>query len=446
MGRAQVKTGFLQILTGWYNAIASRLIRRSGAGKSIAAGRRRYNTAEIETISSAFQDLVSQIDLEGNELGQLYLEAERRGGGSALLNQTVMETVSSGIMVVERSGAVRMINSAGRDLLRLGQDIDVTGRRLSGLFLDGRDLEALMEEDMRRGKGSCRRVIQVMSLDARKRKLGVSTSCVRPDKDGEAQAVIAVFTVLDEGPAEGQTRTEPEGDNRGYLRGVLDSYDLMSGFLGAFGRIEEKSADGSLTRSELAEFSKCIRGTCDTMMAFALSLEASSSLTELVDVNAMIDSILRRRAIPPSSLAEVDLGPGLSRIKTVRKVLETGLELLIAGCAGASSEGISISTRRCDTNGSHQNDRPAPVEIRIRELGRTRPLLKVENSLRELIKGRDPRREAGMYLLASLPREGHLTSVQEVDGLFDFSVRLMTPIKKKAGKSQHKGDTIERKE
>jgi hypothetical protein len=72
--------------------------------------------------------------------------------------------------------------------------------------------------------------------------------------------------------------------------------------------------------------------------------------------------------------------------------------------------------------------------------------MEVEHSLRELTKGRDPRREAGMFLLSSLPGEGHLTGIQKADGLFDFSVKLLEPIKKKAGRSQHKGDTMERKE
>ena len=362
------------------------------------------------------------------------------------MNRTVIETVSSGIVVIGRGGSVRLINSSARDLLRLGHDMDVTGRKLAGLFLDGSDLEALIQEDMRRGKGSSRRVIQVISLDSRKRKLGVSTSCVMPDRGGEAHAVIAVFTMLDEGQAGMQTRAEPEGESRGYLRGVLDSHHLMSGLLEGFGRMEEKSADGSLTRTELAEFSTRIRGTCDTMMVFALSLEASSSLTEMVDVNAMIDSILRRRAIPRTSLAEVDLCPGLSRVKTVRKVLEKGLELLIAGCVAECPGGVAISTVNCDTTGPSPDYAAAGVEIRIRELSRTRPLLQIENSLRDLIKESDHRREAGMFLLASLPREAHLTEVRKINGLFGFSVKLLAPIKKKAGRSQNKGDTIERKE
>jgi hypothetical protein len=285
-----------------------------------------------------------------------------------------------------------------------------------------------------------------MTLDARNRRLGVSTSCVSPGGGREAHALIVVFTVLGQSREEECAVAEAEAEHQGYLRGVLDSYDLMSGLLQGFGRMEEKAAEGSLTRAELADFSICLRGACDAMMAFSLSMEASSSLTELVDVNAMIDSILRRLAIPRTSIARVDLCPGLSRIKTVRKVLETGLELLISGCVTESAEGIAISTGRCNSGGPITDGGTAAVEIRIRELSRTRPLMEVEHSLRELTKGRDPRREAGMFLLSSLPGEGHLTGIQKADGLFDFSVKLLEPIKKKAGRSQHKGDTMERKE
>jgi PAS domain-containing protein len=417
----------------------SKLGNRARGRRYKTAGQSEAGARDVDTVTSAFQDLLSRVNRECNELNELYLEAEKRAVGSAQLTRTIVEHISSGIIVIESGGSVLLANSSARDLLRLGEEMDVKGRRLDSLFLDGRELEALAREDVKRGKGSSRCVIQVMTLDSRKRRLGVSTSCVLPGRGRHADALIMVFTVLGQSRDEESTLAEAEAERQGYLRGVLDSYDLMSGLLQGFGRIEDKAAEGSLTRAELADFSTCLRGACDTMMAFALSLEASSSSTEIVDVNCLIDSILRRRAIPRTSIAKVDLHPGLSRVKTVRKVLETGLELLIAGCTEESAAGIAIRTGPGGENGR-------AVEIFISELGLTRPILQVNHSLRELMKGKNLRREAGMYLLASLPLEGHLTDVRKVDGLFNFSVKLLTPIKSKAGKSQHKGDSIERTE
>jgi len=440
MGRTQVEIKARGGLRGWLHALSSLLGKRGGPGPCREPNDYDGSVTDIETVASAFQDLVSQISREGNELSDLYLKAEKRAAGSALLNETIVESVTSGIMVIEKGGTVRLVNSSARRLLGLGEDMDLAGRRLGKLFRDGLEMEILIEEDMRQGKGSSRRIVQVFSLDGKKRRLGVSTSCVRPDCDSEAHALIAVFAVLDEAPGGEFVRAEVEAERQGYLRGVLDSYDLMSDLLQGFSRIEEKSAGGSLTKAELAEFSTCLRGTCDTMMAFALSLEASSSLTEMVDVNSVIDSILRRRAIPRASLEAIDLCSGLPRIKTVRKVLETGLDLLISGCLAESASGIGISTGPGSQGGAEA------VEISIREFSRTNPVLEVSHSLRELVKGKDLRREAGLFLLASLPRESHRVEAQKVDGLFNFSVKLLAPIKRKAGKSQEKGDTIERKE
>ncbi len=440
MGRTQVEIKARGGLRGWFHALSSLLGKRDGPGPCREPNDYDGSVTDIETVASAFQDIVSQITREGNELSDLYLKAEKRAAGSALLNETIVESVTSGIMVIERGGTVRLVNSSARRLLGLGEDMDPAGRRLGKLFRDGLEMEILIEEDMRQGKGSSRRIVQVMSLDGKKRRLGVSTSCVRPDCDSDAHALIAVFAVLDETPGGESVRAEVEAERQGYLRGVLDSYDLMSDLLQGFSRIEEKSAGGSLTKAELAEFSTCLRGTCDTMMAFALSLEASSSLTEMVDVNSVIDSILRRRAIPRASLEAIDLCSGLPRIKTVRKVLETGLELLISGCVAESVSGIGIRTGPGSQGGTEA------VEISIREFSRTNPVLEVRYSLRELVKGKDLRREAGLFLLASLPRESHRVEAQKVDGLFNFSVKLLAPIKRKAGNSQQKGDTIERKE
>jgi len=440
MGRPRVENRAREGLRGWLHALSSLLGGGAGTRKDHGTIDCYGSVSDIETVASAFQDLISQITREGNEISELYLKAEKRAAGSALLNQTIVESVTSGIMVIEKSGEVRLVNSSARRLLRLSDDVDVVGKKLGKLFRDGIEMETLFHEDMRQGRDSSRRIIQVVSLDGKKRTLGVSTSCVRPDRDSEAHALIAVFAVLDQSPGGEFARAEVEAERQGYLRGVLDSYDLMSDLLHGFSRIEEKSAGGSLTRAELAEFSTNLRATCDTMMAFALSLEASSSLTEVVDVNSLIDSVLSRRAIPRASLAAMDLGSGLPGAKTIRKVLETGLELLIAGCVAESDGGIGIRTGLGPESGSEI------VEISIREFSPTKPVLKVSQSLRGLVKGRDLHREAGLFLLASLPRESHLVEAKRVDGLFHFSVKLLAPIRKKAGKRQQKGDTIERTE
>lgn len=438
MGSAPIEKSRSGSLKGLLSAIRSRLGGRGDQGPACETSDRYCSLDDIETVAAAFQGLVSQITREGRELTELYVDAERRAAGNALLNETIIESVGSGILVVEKGGRVRLVNSAARRLLGLGQEREPAGVKFGKLFLDGSEFEVLIEEDLRRGADSSRRLVQVVTLEGKKKRLGVSTSCVRPSSDSDAHAVIAVFTVLDDSPDRESADSEAETELQGYLRGVLDSYDLMSGLLRGFSLIEKKSAEGSLTKAELARFSSCLRSTCDTMMAFALSTEASSSLTELVEPNQVIESVLARRATTRSAVAVKELWPDPPRIKTVRKVLEKGLELLITGCVAESASGIAIIT------GPGTDRGPEVVEISIRELSPTRPLVELGRSLRELAGTRDCRREAGLLLLASLPREDHEIEAQRVDGLFRYSLRLRAPIQRKAGKSQQKGDTLER--
>jgi PAS domain-containing protein len=432
-------------LTGHLKA----LLRTAGSvfgGQRLPEGRPDDDSAcddssEIDAAVAAFRQLITRISRDGNELSELYLQAERKAASCVLLSETVVESVTSGIMVVERSFELRLVNSSARRLLGLSQELALAGRRLGKLFQDGTELERLLDEDMRIGRNSSRRVVSVRSLDGTMRRLGVSTTCV-VSSSSRVDAIIVVFTELKgEGPRTETAQDEhlADAERQNYLRGVLDSYDLMSDLLVDFDKIEAKSTSGTLTRTELDEFCKCVRRTCDTMMAFALSLDASSSITELVDVNCVIESIMARRKTQPGTLNR-NLCKHLPAIKTVKKILETGLELLVAGCTGESAAGIEITT------GLEQDDGTGVVIIIVKELSQTRPVRKVGHSLREMVKGQNMLREAGLLLLASLPAENHLIEAESVDGFFHFSIKVQAPINKEAGQDKHEGDTTKRVE
>ena len=90
MGRTQVEIKVRGGLRGWFHALSSLLGKRDSPGPCQETNDYDGSVTYIETVASAFQDLVSQVTREGNELGELYLKAEKRAAGSALLNETIV--------------------------------------------------------------------------------------------------------------------------------------------------------------------------------------------------------------------------------------------------------------------------------------------------------------------------------------------------------------------
>ena len=101
---------------------------------------------EIENLVDTFRHLVSKLSQEGNELGELYVRAERKAAHCALLSETVVESITSGILVVERGGKLGLMNSSARRLLGMPDRDETYHTRLSSLFSDARELASLVEE------------------------------------------------------------------------------------------------------------------------------------------------------------------------------------------------------------------------------------------------------------------------------------------------------------
>jgi hypothetical protein len=397
---------------------------------------------DIDHVVETFRQLMSKLSRDGNELGELYARAEKRAARFALLSQTVVESVSSGILVVERGGQVGLINSSAKRFLGIGETQDAIGWQLADLFTDAGSLESVVGECFRMGEDSPRNLISVVGLDGRVKKFGAGISCLK-SRTGMTEAVIVVFTELGADGKHPPVRSEggrSEIEHQGYQRGVLDAYDLLSAALAETDRIRESASRGRLAISELQQFSNDLGRTCELLMAFALSARVADALTELVDVSNSAESILKRRNLHSAPHITSNLRSGLPRVKTVGKILETGLEMLIAGCIDASPGGIDIVT------GAWREGSTDMVGITVRERSMTRPVAEIGDSLRDFMQDENLRREGGLLLLRALPADSHRIKVEKLGGFLNFSIGIKVPITSKPGPGAHGGDVSERKQ
>ena len=105
----------------------------------------------------------------------------------------------------------------------------------------------------------------------------------------------------------------------------------------------------------------------------------------------------------------------------MRRILDSGLEMLLTGCLGESADGIEVRTLR------DGGEAGTSVTLSIRELSPTMPLADVSTRPQGYLSGRGLRRETGLMLLGSLPANAHSVGASRAEGSFTYSVRFQLP-------------------
>jgi hypothetical protein len=352
----------------------------------------------------------------------------------------VVESVSSGIVVIEAGGSVGLVNSSAKRILCLAEDEEVIGCRLADLFGRSDDLERLVAESIREGRNSPRNLLTLDTVDGRHKRIGASVSCLR-SSPARVDAAVVVFTELKEGDAvvRAQGEDDPaQNEYQSYLRGVLDAYDLLSTVMIEADRLQTRAAAGVLKPRDLSGFSNALKRTSDLMMAFVLSKGAYDAVPELVDLNRVVECVITRNNFEIGPRLVKHLHGALPRVKTIGKVLETGLEMLITGCIEVAEDGIEIVTGQWRDSGKDW------AGVVVRERSGTKALLEVDNGLRGFIGSDDLRREAGLLLLRSLPPDAHRVDVVKRGGHLNFSVGMLVPLTDGARPGAQTGDAADR--
>jgi PAS domain-containing protein len=393
---------------------------------------------DIDHVVETFNGLVAQLCRDGSQLGELYVRAEQRAAKYALLSETVIDSLTSGILVLEGTGEITLANSAARGILGFDASEDITGRRLSEILADSQELDDLASRSFRSSANASRQILSVRTRTGRKACLGASTSCV-VSSPSKTDLVIVVFTELAgrERPGEGQMAAgSGEKADQGYLRGVLDCYDHFSALAGEVEGLRAKSDAGALRPVDVADCAAAVGRAWEVMTAFALSFVARESLTELADLGAIVKSVLGRRK-EYSAIRLVSASDALPQVKTVRKALEAGLDLLLQGCLADAGRGLTLAVTQVRGIGGDA------LEIALVEQAPRSQIAAVGDSLRDFRTDLDLRREAGLMLLKSLPADGHRVTASQAGEALVFKVLFLATSGDMAGPAQPRGTVAE---
>jgi two-component system, NtrC family, sensor histidine kinase HydH len=146
----------------------------------------RDGNAERAFVAGALEDAIRKLREQERAM-------EVRAQDSERLNGEIVASLASGLLVVGLRGEVRMLNPAGRRMLR--RSLVEVGGGFRGLLHDAAPLADVIEECLSTARPIFRRTVPVRQQDGRDLHLGVTVSPLC-DAEGGLQGAICLFTDL----------------------------------------------------------------------------------------------------------------------------------------------------------------------------------------------------------------------------------------------------------
>lgn len=144
----------------------------------------RENTTESAFVTAALHEALTKLKAQEREMSA-------RAEASERLSSEIVESLSSGLLVVGSDGQLRILNPAGRRLLTL--DAAALGRSFRTVLPAA--LVQLVDECLKKGEAIVRRTLQISTDDQPAAFLGVSVSPLS-NGHGEPHGAICLFTDL----------------------------------------------------------------------------------------------------------------------------------------------------------------------------------------------------------------------------------------------------------
>jgi len=152
-----------------------------------ARGRVRESGMETAFLSAALQDAVTKLKAQERAMAQ-------RAEASERLADQIIANLTAGLMMVDDSGSVLIVNPAGCRLLGIG-DGPQEGRGYREVLAHAAPVAALIDECLGTGRAIIRRAVELPAGQAAATHLGLTASPLRGDA-AAAHGVICLFTDL----------------------------------------------------------------------------------------------------------------------------------------------------------------------------------------------------------------------------------------------------------
>jgi signal transduction histidine kinase len=182
---AYLLVGLTAVVAALVGVLVFAVLRFVGAARELRQRGREADT-ERAFVSAALEDAIRKLRDQERAMTARAVSSER-------LSDEIVSSLASGLLVVGLDGEVRMLNPAGRRLLRLPPL--VPGTRLRSLLAETPGIAQVVEECLDGGQPVVRRSIAVSRPDASALHFGVTVSPLS-DERGTALGAICLFSDL----------------------------------------------------------------------------------------------------------------------------------------------------------------------------------------------------------------------------------------------------------
>jgi signal transduction histidine kinase len=150
-------------------------------------GRRRESGMETAFLSAALQEAVTKLKAQERAM-TLRAEASER------IAEDIIANLSAGLLMVNDTGSIQMVNPVGRKLLGLDEE-PPEGRPYREVLAHAAPVAAIVDECLRTGRPIIRRAVEMPSGKTVASHLGLTASPLRGEGTA-AHGVICLFTDL----------------------------------------------------------------------------------------------------------------------------------------------------------------------------------------------------------------------------------------------------------
>lgn len=278
-------------------------------------------------------------------MGEGLTRAEGANGDMRDLESQVLESLTSGVLVVDGHGTVRLVNRAARDHLRLETAHSLVGKPLAKVS-DLMPLVAIYDEIKASGEGISRRELTLAGETGERLDLGMTASLLRGDEP--FNGVIFLFIDLTE-----IRRLEREAEMNRQLAslGELTAgvvHELRSPLTIIRGRAEIllRKAEDEKTQSSLTailEESKNLEKLVGQFLGFARPYELDRARHSVESLMDRVEALSRERAMAAGVTVQTSVGEGVPDLFVDGEKICRALSNVVNNGIDATGEGGTVA-------------------------------------------------------------------------------------------------------
>jgi PAS domain S-box-containing protein len=329
----------LGLLTRWTLRPLALLDRTTRAGDD-ATTDEMARADDTGFVIDTYRNMIEQLRAKETELRRLRDVERHRADALQELNASIVDSMLSGVVVLDLSGGVRVMNDAARALLAVARDERVTGRKLEEALRHAPEVIARVRACLDEGIVVVRDEMRLGLPGVGRRDVSLSISPLR-GPEGERAGALCVLTDLTEVKRlQEEMRLRQNLAELGEMSaGVAHEFRNSLATILGFAQLVERHGDAGAREHAAAIAEECaaLRRVIDDFLRFA---NPARLVIESVDLAALFESLADDvKARAGSKRVRYELLPGLPVVSGDETLLRRTFTNVLRNAVDAAREG-----------------------------------------------------------------------------------------------------------